>query len=143
MNIDEEEIKKNKFWAGVILFNSDNKTVLMQKRDNKAPVNPNLWAFFGGTNKQGESPEECIVRELKEELDVEINPGQMKYLRDYFHPKLVTWRYTYIMNFKKNKSDMKLGEGEDFEWIPLDEVLKLDLTGNTRSDLEFFINKLN
>jgi hypothetical protein len=36
---------------------------------------------------------------------------------------------------------MTLGEGEDFDWIPLDRCLDYELSENTRKSLEILINK--
>ena len=138
MNLREEI---NKFWAGVILIDSLKNNVLMQKRDSSAPVNPNLWAFFGGSGEVGEIPEDCVVRELKEELGVAIKKDGLVPLRDYFNEKIKTRRYVFVMEFNLGKSEMTLGEGEDFDWIHLDRVLEYQLTDNTRSDLEFFLSK--
>ena len=140
--IDRENIKKNKFWAGVILYNPVIKEVLLQKRDAEAPVNPNKWAFFGGTGEYGETPENCLVRELKEEIGVDLPQGGFTPMRDYLNEKLMIWRYVYTMPFTLDKSQMTLGEGEDFDWIPFDKVLEYDLTDNTKLDLEFFLRKL-
>lgn len=137
-----EEIKKNRFWAGTILYNHSRDRVLLQKRDTNAPVNPNLWAFFGGVGEKGEAPEDCVVRELQEELGILVNKGKLMPLRDYLDEKSMTWRFVFMMEFDQEKSHMTLGEGEDFDWVPLDKALKYDLTDNTRSDLEFFINNV-
>ncbi|KQM13813.1 (deoxy)nucleoside triphosphate pyrophosphohydrolase [Novosphingobium sp. Leaf2] len=46
--------------------------VLMQQR-NFSAVHGGLWEFPGGKVEAGESPEEAVVRELAEELDVRID----------------------------------------------------------------------
>jgi 8-oxo-dGTP diphosphatase len=134
-----EDIKRNRFWAGAILFNPQTQQILMQKRDAFAPVNPNKWALFGGGGEPGEDPLACLVRELKEELSVDISPSAFTPLQDYLNERLATWRYTYVAEHRLEKSEMVLGEGEDFDWIPFNEVLKLDLTDTTRLDIEFFL----
>lgn len=141
-NENLEEIKRKKFWAGAILYNPESDSVLLQKRDDEAPVNPDKWAFFGGSSEEGETPQDCVVRELKEEIGVEIAPAGLKVLREYFYKELMSWRYVYSMEFNLEKSQMVLGEGEDFDWVPLDKVFDYDLTDNTRSDLEFFTSKV-
>lgn len=138
-DLEKTILKKNKFWAGVILYNLKTNQVLLQKRDSKAPMNPNKWSFFGGDGQPGESLEDCLVRELKEEIGITISPDKLMPLRDYLNKPNMTWRYTYSMEFDTPKSKMTLGEGEDFDWMPFDKALELDLTTNTRSDLEFFL----
>lgn len=136
------EIKKNKFWAGAILFNPVNNQILLQKRDAIAPVNPSKWAFFGGVGENGETPEDCLIRELKEELGATIQRDNIKPVRDYLNEKLMTWRYIFLIKFDLEKSQMTLGEGEDFDWVPLSEALGYDLTDNTKWDVEFFLQKV-
>lgn len=45
----------------------------MQKRDENAKRLPSWYGFFGGGLESGESPEEALRREIKEELDINID----------------------------------------------------------------------
>jgi 8-oxo-dGTP diphosphatase len=56
--------------CGVVLYVEDGR-VLLQQRDNKPSIPyPGWWTFFGGAVEDGERPDEAIVRELREELEL-------------------------------------------------------------------------
>jgi 8-oxo-dGTP diphosphatase len=59
--------------AQVLLFDRDGR-LLIYLRDDKPEIPfPNHWDFFGGHLEAGETPEQALVREVKEELGVELN----------------------------------------------------------------------
>lgn len=58
--------------AAIILENSKGE-LLLALRDNKPGIPfPNHWDLIGGHVEDGETPEEALVREVKEELDIDI-----------------------------------------------------------------------
>src|SRR5512146_1078245 len=58
--------------AMVLLFDRRNR-LLIYLRDDKPDIPfPNHWDFFGGHLEEGETPEEALVREVKEELGIEL-----------------------------------------------------------------------
>jgi 8-oxo-dGTP diphosphatase len=58
--------------AAIILEN-DKGEFLLTLRDNKPGIPfPNHWDLIGGHVEEGETPEEALVREVKEELDIEL-----------------------------------------------------------------------
>jgi len=62
--------------ALAIISNKDNE-VLLQHRDNNAPTNPNKWGLWGGRIEKDETPLEAVVRELKEELNIDVNKDSL------------------------------------------------------------------
>ncbi|MFA4817387.1 MAG: NUDIX domain-containing protein [Parcubacteria group bacterium] len=126
------------FFAGGFLYNPKTKSVLLHKRDANTKYNPNKWAFFGGKSKNGENPVETFTRELREELNIEISENQVIPLCDYLNEEFDTHRYIFYVKSALKKDEMKLGEGSDFDWIPLEKVFKYDLTEKTIRDLELF-----
>ena len=59
--------------AAIILEN-DKGEFLLALRDNKSWIPfPNHWDLIGGHVEEGETPEEALVREVKEELDIDIS----------------------------------------------------------------------
>jgi len=58
--------------VSLIVLRDKKGKVLLQHRDETAERLPDYWAFFGGGIKDGESPEEAVRREIKEELGIEL-----------------------------------------------------------------------
>jgi 8-oxo-dGTP diphosphatase len=58
--------------AAIILEN-DNGEFLLYLRDNKPDIPfPDYWDLIGGHVEEGETPEQALVREVKEELDMDL-----------------------------------------------------------------------
>jgi len=126
-------------YVGAFLYNPKTKEVLLHKRDGNTTNNPHKWAFFGGLAEEDETPTEALVREMKEELNLNLKPKEITPLRDYHNKERETHRYTFYIVSEKSKEEMTLGEGADFDWISLDTVFTYDLTEKVKNDLEFFL----
>ena len=59
---------------GVAVINNQQGQILIDRRKKTAQMG-GLWEFPGGKIEPGETVEECIQREIKEELDIEIAVG--------------------------------------------------------------------
>jgi len=57
--------------AACALINPDRRILIAQRPEGKAMAG--LWEFPGGKVEQGESPEQAVIREMREELAVAIN----------------------------------------------------------------------
>ncbi len=64
------------FVAAVALINDTEEILLAQRPEGKAMAG--LWEFPGGKVEAGESPEDALRRELREELGIEVNIAQLK-----------------------------------------------------------------
>jgi len=137
----DNNAKKENFYAGGFLYNPKTRSVLLHHRDDKTLIHPNQWGFFGGLNEGDELPKECFMRELKEELGIEVGENEVKALCDYLNKDRGTWRYAFYVQSELDKSQMTLGEGAGFDWIPLEQISKYDLTEKTKKDLETFVQK--
>jgi 8-oxo-dGTP diphosphatase len=67
--------------TAILVFNTFG-LVLLQKRDNIPTIQePGKWDVWGGHCEAGETPEACAIRELHEEIGVEIaDPQALKFL---------------------------------------------------------------
>jgi len=135
-------MKYDKYYSGGFLYNPKTKSVLLYKRGANTKDNPNQWAFFGGLSEAEETPVNTFIREIKEELNIDITADKIKLLCNYFNEERKTYRSIFFMESDLEKEQMRLGEGEDFDWIPLDKVFEYDLTEKTVRDLKLFL-KIN
>jgi 8-oxo-dGTP diphosphatase len=61
--------------------------LLLQRRDNKPSImHPGKVSLFGGRSEAGESPLECIVREIGEEIGYAVNAERFDYLISLYAP---------------------------------------------------------
>jgi mutator protein MutT len=134
---------QKKFWAGGFLYNPKTKSILLHQRDGNTNFNPNMWAFFGGLAEGTETPEQCFVREIKEELDLNVAPEDLISVCDYLNEEFDTYRYVFFVQSEIRKDELTLGEGAGFDWVSLDRLDQYDLTDKTIKDLEIFTDKLN
>ena len=56
--------------AAVALVDDDNRVLIAQRPEGKSMAG--LWEFPGGKVEAGETPEDALCREIKEELDIEL-----------------------------------------------------------------------
>jgi mutator protein MutT len=60
--------------AAALIFHNDKLLITQRRPDDHLP---NLWEFPGGKIEPGESFQQCLVREIREELGVEISVGEL------------------------------------------------------------------
>lgn len=65
-----------------IIFENERSEILLYLRDNKPGIPfPQHWDLIGGHVEEGESPEEGLIREVKEELDIDLK--EYKFFKKY------------------------------------------------------------
>lgn len=131
-----------KFYSGGFLYNPETASVFIMQRDNNTDICPNMWGLFGGLNEEGETPEECFIRELEEESGLKVIKDNIYLLDEYLVKELDTYRYSFFVINNQDKSKFTLGEGQGFDWIPIKEIFDYNLCPRTKRDLKKFCEKL-
>lgn len=101
------------------LIKRNNKFLICQRPRNKARAL--LWEFVGGKVEQGESREDALKRECKEELDVDITVGKlfMKVVHEY--PDITIVLSLFEAEIDEGQ-EIKLLEHVDAKWITAEEI---------------------
>jgi 8-oxo-dGTP diphosphatase len=114
--------------AMVLLFDRRGR-LLVYLRDDKPDIPfPNHWDFFGGHVEEGETPEEALVREVKEELGVDLS--QWNFFRRYVCTEGDVYpntKYLYWAKIDKIAEELTLYEGQRL----------MSIAAEQRSDLKF------
>jgi 8-oxo-dGTP diphosphatase len=85
-------------------------------RRKRGKQHPGSWEFPGGTLEEGETPEQCLERELREELAITIEIGGLfctsehSYAPD-FTMRLLAYRTTFIAG------NFNLNDHEEIRWV--------------------------
>ena len=74
-----------------------------------------LWEFPGGKQEPDETLEECLVREIKEELDIEISADRL-FMTVYheYEKKIVS---LHVFECTHIKGDPRGVEGQEIRWV--------------------------
>jgi 8-oxo-dGTP diphosphatase len=132
------------------VMNKQNNTTLMIHRIKKEnDYHEGKWNGLGGKFEAGESPEECAVREIREESGLIVKSPRMHGFITF--PNFDGVDDWYVFIFTSDEFEGKLIDSPEgkLEWIPNDKVTELNLWGGDKIFLEwlyqdrFFSAKFN
>ena len=101
-----------------------NGKILIARRAPDQPL-AGKWEFPGGKVEPGESPEECLARELKEELDLEAAIGDFFTETTYRYSTGTVRLLTYFV--KAEKEAMRLRVHDAIAWVEPQYISNYDL----------------
>ena len=101
----------------------DNKIFLARR--NSDTKHAGKWEFPGGKVERGESAEQCLSREIKEEFSINITVNEFfaESIYEYGHAKvrLVAYRAAWV------SGKMVLKDHDRIAWVSLDKLLEYNL----------------
>lgn len=108
--------------AAALLFDRDGRLLIYLRDDKPTIPFPNHWDFFGGHVEPGETPQEALVREVREELGLTL--AHFAKFRDYVcldgdaYPNT---KHIYYATLDAVPAELTLHEGQRLTSIPLAE----------------------
>jgi 8-oxo-dGTP diphosphatase len=114
----ETGMKNKKVGASIIFLNNANQILLFLRDDKPGLPFPNCWDVLGGGVEVGETPLECITREMHEEIGVKLeNP----HLFDvYDMPDRIEYTFWQRANF--DIGQITLTEGQCLKWFTQGDI---------------------
>ena len=119
-------LKNTMLLATLCYIHHDGHTLMLHRVKRKNDIHTGKWNGLGGKFEPGESPEECVVREVREESGLEIGAPRLRGLLMFPGFKGNDW---YVFVFTAEGFSGELNENSEgfLKWIPDGELEALPL----------------
>ena len=117
------------------IIKNENDEILILKRHPKSRTDPEMWELPGGKVERGEFFDDALVREIKEETDLDVEVGDFAEAvqNDYSHKRTVQ----LIMYLDNVRGDVKISdEHTDWMWADLEKIKTLRISTSLKKVLE-------
>lgn len=112
--------------VAAVIYNDKNEILITQRVDGQFN---GLWEFPGGKIESNETHKEALIREIKEELNIDINVGDFITTVNYNYPTFELEMYVYkcfifngLINLNVHSSYKWISKTElnFIKWVPAD-----------------------
>ena len=123
----------------------DNKYLMLHRIKKEYDINKDKWIGVGGHFEHGESPEDCMFREVMEETGLTPTKyrfcGIVTFLSDMGTEK-EEWEYMCLYHIEEYKGEIKECDEGVLEWVDKDKILDLDLWEGDRLFLRYMQDRI-
>jgi predicted peptidase len=116
--------------VSVILLDADGRILLQQRDDKPDLLYAGWWTIFGGYVEDGETPDDAIQREMREELDLDLHVSVWKTYDCPVRSKpgaVHTRNIVYVGRLDRPVQSLTLREGQGMQLFTPDEAVMLEL----------------
>jgi 8-oxo-dGTP diphosphatase len=114
--------KKPVVGVGAVILDGDR--ILLEKRKNEP--SKGKWSVPGGLVELGESMEQAVIREVKEETGLEVDESRLVDVVNYIN---LGEKGAVMYHYGKPKA---ASDADALKWVPFNEVEEYDLTESFR-----------
>ena len=115
----------------------DGKVLMMLRNKKKEDINKNKWIGVGGHFEYAESPDECLLREVKEETGLMLISYKARGIVTFCYKDVVEYMHLYTAD-KFEGELISCDEGE-LSWVEEDKVMDLNIWEGDRIFLKLLI----
>lgn len=125
---DRKKVHEKVLWHRLVScwIMNENGEILLQKRSSMKKRNPSKWSRTGGHVKSGESVENAIIREVKEEIGINIAKEKLKLICTYKSENIQDKYYGYdfftIVSNKIDECVLLMNEVSAVKYITIEEL---------------------
>ncbi|HJB14746.1 MAG TPA: 8-oxo-dGTP diphosphatase [Candidatus Blautia excrementipullorum] len=105
---------------------TEDSYLMLHRVSKKNDVNKDKWIGVGGHFEEGESPEECLLREVREETGFTLTSWKFRGIVTFTQEGYGT-EYMCLYTADGFEGQMKECEEGILEWVKKEELLKLNL----------------
>ena len=116
-------MKTIKVVAAIITREKDGETEIFATQRGYGPYK-DWWEFPGGKIEEGEAPEEALVREIEEELDVAVSVDEFLCSVEYDYPEFHLSMDCFWCHIEDG--NLTLLEHEAARWLPIDNLRQVN-----------------
>ena len=113
-----------KLVAAAIIFNNNARKILLARR-KKGEILEGYWEFPGGKIEKGETPQQCIERELFEELGIYAKGKKIIGESIYIYKEGTIKLIGVITEIKNQSFELKVHD--KVQWVSVSEILSYKL----------------
>ena len=113
-------MKTIKVAAAVILSENENREKVVFATERGYGEYKDWWEFPGGKVEEGETPEEALCREIREELDISVRIERFLTTVEYDYPLFHLSMDCFICRIEEGS--LTLLEHEDAKWLKMSEI---------------------
>lgn len=113
--------------ATLCYVKKNGRTLMLHRVKKADDVHEGKWNGLGGKFEPGESPEECVIREIREEAGLRLRNPQLKGVLTF--PDFTKKEDWYVFVFTATQFTGRLIDSPegDLAWIPDRDLVKLNL----------------
>ena len=102
----------------------ENKYLMLHRTSKKKDGNKDKWIGVGGHFEKGESPEECLLREVKEETGLELTSYQFRGIVTFISDE---WPDEYMCLYTADRYTGDIGNCDEGELVWVEKAKIMDL----------------
>ncbi len=100
----------------------DGKYLMLHRTKKQSDPNRDLWMGVGGHFEKGESPEDCVVREVREETGFELTDYKLRGVVSFSDNDW--YEYMFLYSAQGFKGEMIQCNEGDLEWIDKESAVR-------------------